>query len=68
MNELFVCAKCQNVDLVSLVFPRTGLPPEPAMQLCTKCQTGHWHCHFTYASYDPEKDLVVNAPNGLGLG
>ncbi len=68
MNELFVCANCRHVDLASLAFPQTGLPAQPAAQICTKCQTGQWHGQFAYASYDPETDVVVNAPDGLGLG
>lgn len=70
MNDLFVCDSCQHVDSLSLAYPDN--PTAKGAQLlrytCTRCQGKPWHNLFPYKCYDPEKDLVVNRPTGIGLG
>jgi hypothetical protein len=68
MSAQFICHTCHCVDLVELAFPDGQLPAEHTLQQCTYCQTGQWHGHFARAVFDPERDNVVNIPNGLGLG
>lgn len=66
MNQLFVCTRCNCVDLVEFAFA-TALPSEAERQLCTMCKTGTWHNRFEYSPYRPEEDLVVNRPTGIAL-
>ena len=67
MQDLFVCVKCECVDSIGLAYFGV-LPQKPQNQLCTFCSTGKWHDQFPRAPYNPETDLVVNRPTGIGLG
>lgn len=67
MDE-FVCDVCATVDVIEVAYTELS-PPQPGGQWrCTKCQTGVWHDHFPQRKYQPQEDLVVNRPNGVGLG
>jgi len=60
MGGEFVCDKCGCVDLV-------GLMTNPSVFQCSECSTGKWHGQFPKRQYNPEVDIVVNRPNGLGM-
>ena len=68
--DLFVCDNCHHVDHLTLAYP--DLPTVKGARLlhykCTVCQGRPWHEAFPYRPYDPEYDLVVNRPTGIGLG
>lgn len=67
-KQQFVCDACNCIDLVELAFP-DGLPIEEPEHLCSLCQPdGTWHELFPRVVYDPDRDMVVNRPTGLGLG
>lgn len=65
--QMFACNKCNNVDLVDLVFIDGKLPLNKKLQLCTKCKSGKWHDKFEEKQFDPSKDIVINRPSNLGL-
>lgn len=69
-SDLYVCNKCQTVDILELNYPdgikSNGDSVEPLY--CSKCRTGEWHGLFDQAKYKPGFDQVINVPNELGLG
>lgn len=67
MSLLFVCARCNCVDSLELAYFGV-LPQQPEQQVCTKCATGQWHDQFPQEPYNPDTDLVINRPTGIGLG
>lgn len=46
-NQRFVCTQCGAIDLLDLAYARKDYTSVGAPLLCTKCQTGVWHDHFT---------------------
>ncbi len=66
MSSLFVCSRCNCLDLVMLVYP-DNLPELSSEQLCTFCKTGQWHDNFPRQPYDPAYDQVCNKPTGLSF-
>lgn len=68
--DMFTCDKCNHNDAVEQAYTKgTNDDGSPRTEwLCTKCQTGKWHDLFDYEEYQAEFDIVVNRPNGLGLG
>lgn len=61
--DLFACKRCNTVDALELIpKDRVGLFE------CTLCLGLPWHNKFEAEQYDPDKDLVINRPNGFGLG
>lgn len=70
--DLFVCDLCGAVDAVDLAYadrPRPAHTDDKHPEwLCTCCQSGKWHNLFDKRTYRPEFDLVINRPNGVGLG
>lgn len=67
MSGLFVCDRCNCVDMVEVCYPH-GIPITASDLLCSECKTGCWHGLFDKTEYSPEKDLVDNRPTGLSLG
>ena len=69
MNQLFVCDRCDHVDVTDLAYPegRKVTPKKPLKWICTKCQLGEWHDTFPYEPYRPGFDHVINRESGLGL-
>ena len=63
--NLFVCENCNRVDSVELAYPAAA--ELPAAPTCTQCR-GAWHGQFPLRLYDPDNDVVVNRPTGIGLG
>lgn len=66
--QFFVCAYCNHVDEVDLCHKHNASIPTHADWMCTKCADKPWHNFFPYREYDPERDLVVNRPSGIGFG
>lgn len=66
--QLFVCDKCNTVDAVEIAYPQGPLAVPKKEWLCTCCQGKSWHDLFEKEQYRPEMDIVVNRPNGIGLG
>ena len=63
---LFVCDRCGTVDSVELAMD--SAPPKPGQPWeCTCCQGEEWHNHFPRETYNPQQDLVINRPTGIGL-
>lgn len=65
MNDLFVCETCGHIDTLEFAYPFGPVIGQPL--LCTLCQTGKWHGLISRRVYDSGKDIVINAPTGLGL-
>lgn len=61
MTGFFVCDSCGCVDNAEITDPTN-------QWLCTLCQGKNWHGLFELRVYDPEQDLVINRPDGIGLG
>ncbi len=68
--QMFVCEMCGDVDAIELAFHDGYIKDrgQSVRYLCSECSCGHWHGVFPKEAYDPSRDLVVNRPNGLGLG
>lgn len=73
---LFRCDNCGCVDDTDLAAPN-AIDVTPGTFLCSRCrdvvvdgviQPGIWHGQFPQEEYDPEFDIVVNQPNGIGMG
>lgn len=65
MNDLFVCDSCNHVDTLEFAYEGSVIPTGPLQ--CTQCQSGQWHDLIHYRPYNPQVDLVVNRPSGVGL-
>lgn len=76
---VFVCDQCGSVEELDLVLSGPTVEPGSRM-LCSACLpvgvaqggfragTGQWHNRFPRRPYDPEQDLPVNRPTGIGFG
>lgn len=67
MNDLFVCNSCGCVDNLEFAYPAIPVMSQDSLK-CSQCLTGTWHNHYPKRQYNPETDLVINRPTGLGLG
>lgn len=70
MTELFACDVCGTVDMFIFAYPEIQQEKWSTLKecLCTQCQLGEWHDQFDKSPYDPERDIVLNRANPLGLG
>lgn len=69
--NLFVCDLCNKVDAVEIAYAGQridGLAEGSPIWTCTQCQCGKWHDEFERRDYNPDFDLVINRPSGVGLG
>lgn len=66
-NDLFVCESCNTVDSLSLAYTKQEKQYDHKQWLCTSCQGKPWHNQFPMIPYDPDNDIVVNKPSGVGL-
>lgn len=64
MNDTFVCDTCGCIDQLELA----GITNPCGNLQCTQCASGTWHDLFPRRQYNPTTDLVVNRPNGIGIG
>lgn len=61
-SDFFVCNECGCVDSIELTQPDSRC-------LCGHCDPDkQWHGVFPRETYDPEQDVVVNRPDGIGFG
>lgn len=68
--DIFCCDDCGCVDAVSLAYPGGPLQDGKSRTFwqCSECQNLEWHGLFDKEKYRPDFDIVINRPNGLGLG
>lgn len=60
-DGLFVCSQCNCVDHAALAEP-------DHRWLCSKCNPDkEYHGQFELVPYNPERDIVINRPNGLSV-
>lgn len=58
-GQLFVCKKCNCVDVIMLAEPDKTKPHSE--WLCSGCKPGgQWHNQFEQKEYNEDYDIVVN--------